>query len=485
MRSKILLGIMIPILVLMVCLPGSAEELALEEAADSEHPSVERRLRETKPGRTKTPPRPAKAGKEKRPAVPLELPQDMEETRTKGISLDDALQRLLAVNRDLAIKYHEIPKARADILSAGLTENPGIFLDSEGVPYGNYSPQRPGETGYAPTVIFPPLDLSGKRGKRLLVARRAEKVLEAMYQDAVRQEIDKLYSAYVDALEAEVRLGALRRAAAQRWSGRGEKSGAGIVPGTQADGDRTETALRRANTEMALREAEASLLQARRELALLLAVSVGKADGLAVRGSLRDRAPPPPPTDELISLALRTRPDLAAFQLSVDRAQANVQLSRAERWDDILTFYTPYQATTFPSQGLHTAAGWETGGLAVLPVFERNQGDIAGARVNVTQLQLQAQGMRDQVVYEVQHATTGYAVSRQLVQTYENTILPSSRRLRDDALHRFREGPEGFNALLKAEQNYESVNQRYLEALVNHRRAMLRLNTVVGQRLLP
>lgn len=484
-RSKVLLGMLIPTLVLMVCLHGSAEEPVLEESADSGQPSGGRRQRETPPSRTKAPPRPSTASKEKRrPAAPLELPEDMEATTAEGISLDDALQRLLTVNRDLAVKYHEIPKARADILSAGLIENPGIFLDSEGVPYGNYSPQRPGSTSYGPTVIFPPLDISGKRGKRLLVARRAEKVLEAMYQDAVRQEIDKLYSAYVDVLEAEVKHGALRRAA-MRLPGKGEKSGAWIVPGTQPAGDGSETAVRRANTEIALREAEANLLQARRELALLLAVPVEHADELAVRGSLRDRSPPPPPTDELVSLALRTRPDLAAFQLSVDRTQANVQLSRAERWDDVLTFYTPYQATTFPSQGLRTATGWEAGGLAVLPVFERNQGDIARARFNVTQLQLQAQGMRDQVVYEVQHAATEYAVSRQFVQTYESTILPSSRRLRDDALRRFLEGPEGFDALLTAEQNYESVNQRYLEAVVNHRRAMLRINTAVGQRILP
>lgn len=465
-RSVFLFGMLVPTLMLLVCLYADAEENHVEEAADSRQPLHEPRPPETQPGRTQTSPRSAKESKEKRrPAVPLELPEDMEAATAEGISLDDALARLLRANRNLAVKSHELPKARADILSAGLIENPGIFFDSEGIPYGNYSPQRPGSTSYGPTVIFPPLDFSGKRGKRLLVARRAEKALEAVYQDAVRQEIDKLYSAYVDVLEAEVKQSALRRTVA-RLEG-------------------TEASVRRGNVEMALREAETSLLQARRELGLLLAVPAAQAEQLHVRGSLRDQAPPPPAVDELITLALQNRPDLAAFQLSVARAQANVQLSRAERWDDVLTFYTPYQATTFPSQGLHTATGWEAGGLAVLPVFERNQGDIARAKANLTQLQLQTQGMRDQIVYEVQHAATEYAVSRQLVQKYESRILPSARNLREDKLRRFLQGQEGLDALLTAEQNYEALSQRYLETLVNHRRAMLRLNTVVGQRILP
>ena len=64
----------------------------------------------------------------------LALPEEIEEGTTEGLSLDDALARLLATNRDLIVKYQDIPKARADILSAGLIENPAIFFDGEGIP---------------------------------------------------------------------------------------------------------------------------------------------------------------------------------------------------------------------------------------------------------------------------------------------------------------------------------------------------------------
>lgn len=490
MRGTHLRGMMSVALVLAACSRGAAqveepvhrvvEENHREEVSDSEQPLDGRRRREKPADRTPAPlPARTESKDRRRPAAPLELPDGIEAGTTEGLSLEDALPRLLAVNRDLAVKYQDIPKARADILSAGLIENPAIFFDGEGIPYGNYSPQRPGETGYAATVILPPLDISGKRRKRIDVARRAERVLEALYQDAVRQEIDKLYSAYVDVLESSLRRNALRRSIT-RLNGLAETARA------RADqAEARELAVRRARTEIALRDAEANLLQARRELALLLAIPVEQADTLPVRGSLRDQAPPPSCTDELIALALQTRPDLAAFQLSVDHARANVRLSQAERWEDVLVFYTPYQATTFPSQGKQTASGWEVGGLAVLPVFERNQGEIARGRVNVTQLQTQLRGLRDQVIYEVQRAATEYAISRQLVQQYEREILAGARSLRDEKQRRLREGRESLGAFLTAEQDYDEAVQRYLEALVNHRHSMLRLNTVVGQRILP
>ena len=98
-------------------------------------------------------------------------------------------------------KFQEIPKAQADILSAGLRANPLVFASADGVPYGSYSPRRPGENGYS-VVLIQPIDVNRKRLVRVHVAEQAKKVLEAQYQDAVRLEIDNLYTAFVDVLDA-------------------------------------------------------------------------------------------------------------------------------------------------------------------------------------------------------------------------------------------------------------------------------------------
>ena len=189
--------------------------------------------------------------------------------------------------------------------------------------------------------------------------------------------------------------------------------------------------------------------------------------------------------DDLVRLALRIRPDLAAYRLNLNRAQAQVDRTRAERMEDVILFYTPYQIQDFPGQTAQAALGWEAGSLIVLPVFDRKQGDIARANVEVRQTQTEVQGAEQQVINEVRQAATDYAVSRQSVERYERDILPGSRSVRAEKQRLFTSGREGIDVWLAARKDYNDVVRQYREVLLRHRRAMLKLNTVVGQRLLP
>ncbi len=414
--------------------------------------------------------------------TPRQLPA-IEQEPAGGLSLDEAIEILLQRNYDLRLKYQDIPKARADVLSAGLRNNPSMFFSSDGIPYGNYSPQRPGETDYELTLIQP-TDVSGKRRRRIQLAQRAERVIEALYQDAVRQEIDKLYTVYLDVLGATIRVRADR--ADLVLQNERVKVARGLVrPGLQPRADLTQALVNQSRAETALRRSEASLLQWRRDLAVLLAAPVEQADTLTLRDPIRDPSPPPPGVDDLIGLALRIRPDLMAYRLNGDRAQAQVRRTQAERIDDVLFFYTPYQIQDFPSQPAQAAPGWEVGALAVLPVFDRKQGDLARANVEVGQTQTETRGVEQQVVNEVRQAATDYAVSRRSVERYERDILPAARSVLDEKQRLFSSGKEGQDVYLTARKDYNDVIRQYGETLLRHRRDMLKLNTAIGQRLLP
>ena len=93
----------------------------------------------------------------------LALPGTEDPGPPDGLTLDAALQRLVEANLDLRSRFLEIPQARADILTASLYGNPLVFFDSQLVPYGNYSGQRPGGPTQYDLNISHPLDLSGKR----------------------------------------------------------------------------------------------------------------------------------------------------------------------------------------------------------------------------------------------------------------------------------------------------------------------------------
>jgi outer membrane protein, heavy metal efflux system len=416
------------------------------------------------------------------PQTGFELPEGDDDS-SDGLTLDAAIDRLLAANYDLAAKYQDIPKARADILTAGLRNDPVIFLSATQLPYQQYSSQRPGTPLYDITLVQP-LDVSGKHRTSVRVAEHEYRVLEARYQDAVRHEIDKLYIAYVDVLEAR----ALRKTAEAELAVLTElvETARRLVQkgGQRPRAELTAAKLRKARAEIALQRADLALQRFRRNLAVLLAIPE-QANTLKLHGSLHDRAPPPPCTDELIRIALQSRPDLVSYRLSVERGQAQVRQQRAQGIEDVFLFFSPYQAIDFSAQGKQTANGWEMGVLLPFPALNRNQGNVARAQANVTQLATEVEAVEQQVVSEVRRAATEYEVSRNEVERYESELLPGVRSVREDRSRLYASGQQAIDAVLTAQRDYNDTVRQYWEARTRHRRSMLELNSAVGQRLPP
>ena len=427
-------------------------------------------------------PAPRPANSEMSSSAPTKPPEE-DEGPPDGLTLDAAIERLLATNTDLAAKFQDLPKARADILSAGLGNNPLVFMSASQIPYQRFSEQRPGATQYNLTLVQP-IDLSGKRRSNVAVAQQANQVLEARYQDAVRDEIDKLYASYVDVLKARA-LVAVDRADLANLSELVETARGLVQQGFRPEGELTSASLRKGRAEVALQRAEQGLLRARRRLTVLLALPPEKADCLRLRGSLRDQTPPLVCADELVQLALQARPDLTAQRLNVQFAQAQVRQARAEGFENVLLFFSPYQAVDLSPQNKQSATGWEIGVLLPFPVFNRNQGNVARARINVRQIQTEVEGAEQRVSNEVRRAATEYAVTREEAERYEHEILPDAIRVRDEKHRLYAKGQVGVEVALSAQRDYIAVRRQYIQTLVRHRRSMLQLNTAVSQRLLP
>src|SRR5262249_14878629 len=118
------------------------------------------------------------------------------------LTIDQAIDRVLRLNLELRAQAREISKARADVLTAGLRSNPLVYADSSHVPYGSFQGTSGGPTQYDLNITHP-IDLNQKRRRRFEAAVRAQEVTEAQYQNAVRLQIDNLYTAWVDVLAAQ------------------------------------------------------------------------------------------------------------------------------------------------------------------------------------------------------------------------------------------------------------------------------------------
>lgn len=415
----------------------------------------------------------------------LELPAKGEdEGPPNGLTIDQAIAMLLDRNTDLQSKFLEIPKAQADILTAGLRANPILYYDTQLIPYGNYSEARPGgQTQYDLNVTVP-FDVNNKRRVRRDVASRARKVVEAQYQDAVRLRISDLYTAYVDVLAARetVRYGrasieGLNRILTVTQS---QHRGGEL---TRADVERIK--IQRDAAEVGLAEAEEALREARLSLAPLLGLRLDQAEALELKGSIADTAPPPPSGDALIQTALASRPDLAAYRLGIKYAESDVRLARAERFQDVYLLAQPYTFQNNEPFHNKSAHSWGVGMTVPLPIFDRNQGRIQRAQVNVRQTQIDLATLEHRVATDVRQAERRYAISRKSADRIDRDLLPAAVRVRETALRLYRSGETSIVDFLNAQREYNDLVRQARDTLVRHRRSMLDLNTAVGQRIMP
>ncbi len=445
----------------------SAEGEAQRQPSDS--------LRDRPPERLPPPTRPFLGA--------LEIPEQEDEGPPDGLTLDAAMGLLTRQNFELRTKWYEIPQARADVLTANLRSNPLVFGTAANVPYGSYSPQRPGEISYGATVIYP-LDVSHKRLARTEVACQARAVIEAQYQDAVRIELDRLNLAFVDVVAAR---DTLRYARASRDGlvqiARAAQRQLDSQQIARPDFDRI--AIQLDSAEIGVEQATVALRESKHVLGLLLAIKIEAAEQIQIHGSMRDSAPEPPADDELLAIARGVRPDLVAYRLGVRRAEADVQLAVAEKTADVFLLYTPWQLQNNTPIGGQNATSWSLAAFGSVPLFNRNQGNIRRAELNVSQTRTELAGLEQQVAEEVHSAYVEYMASRDVVKRLENSVLPRSRRIRAASARLLAEGQTSTVEFLTAQREHNDVVRQYRDALIRHRRSMLRLNTAVGQRILP
>lgn len=419
------------------------------------------------------------------PAAPLELSALIEDAGPPdGLTLDAAIQQMLAANLDiLALKY-EIPQADADILTAGLRTNPLIYFDEQFIPYGAFTSARPGgPTQYDINITYP-IDVTHKRQARVRVARSAKSVLEAQFQDVIRRQTGTLYRAFVDLQAA--RTDYLTAVASVREQERVIAAARHRQSQDEKEGDQIERLLLNLDkARSALGETHNALRDAQEAIALLLSAPPEQTEQIMPRGSLRDAGPAAPQLDELIRVALEHRPDLVAARRGIGRAQAELALQRANRLDDVFLFYDPLTYQDNSPSKLSSARSWVAAVTFPLPIYNRNQGNIARAHGNVHQTETELAALERRVISEVRLAEREYRGSHESLDRIEKTTLPRSRQALQRNLRDFAAGKITPDDYLSHLDDHGDTVKSFREALVRHRRSMLDLNTAVGVRVLP
>src|SRR5262249_61732096 len=97
-------------------------------------------------------------------------------------------------------------------------------------------------------------------------------------------------------------------------------------------------------------------------------------------------------------------------------------------------------------------SSWAIGLTVPLPVYNRNQGNIARAAQTVVQTEVQLANLERQVILEIQRAEAAYDVTLATIKRLEAEILPAARENLEISLRRARSEKPDPNFTIEAQR---------------------------------
>jgi outer membrane protein, heavy metal efflux system len=383
----------------------------------------------------------------------LALPQD------QPLTYQSALDLALARNASVAAARRQRAIREAAVQAAGQWPNPELsFEASKDVPHEVLS-------------IGFPVELGGKRGRRIDLAREEMTLADVDVRTAERTLRRNLRDAFYGLLAADERV---RDAEAvlklvQRV---GDTANARFTEGAAAKLEVMEADLGLARSEMELELARSTRTAAQAQLNAVLNQPAGQA--VAVAGDL---ATMPRLADfaAVVKLAGESNVDLLRVDREIAIARRRTSLLHAER--------TP--TPTFSIGGVFDAPGEFKAGLSggvslALPLFSRNQGEIAQSNATVLQLQAEREAVLRGIESSVYGTWTRVQAQRKQVEAYRDRLLPNSTDIAALAEESYRAGRSPLLELLLAQRNLRDVRREYLQALVEYQTAIAELEEILG-----
>ena len=182
-------------------------------------------------------------------------------------------------------------------------------------------------------------------------------------------------------------------------------------------------------------------------------------------------------------------------RIIICRSEADIAVARANRFDDALLMYQPYTFYTgIPNVTPRNMLAWALGVTVPLPIYNRQQGNIAKAGAIAAQARTQLAALEKAVEADVRRAIRQHENTLRAVERVKPETLSDEAMAIKPLIKRFEAGgteqDEQIALLLQRLQRLisdDDDNQlaKLDDLKIQHRRSMLKLNTAVGQRLLP
>ena len=393
------------------------------------------------------------------------------------ISLDQAIQMALQHNHSLIAARTVIQQNQAEETTANLRPNPVLLGDSQFLPVfqpSQFSSDYLDNTAQFDVGLSYLFERGRKRQHRLQAAKDVTAVTRSQVTDNERSLSFNVASQFINVELAESTL-ALANQDLKSFQETVNISEERYKAGDTGEDDLLKIKLQMLQFQMDVSAAQLSRVQALADLRQLLGYeSVGP--DYDVNGSF-EYQPVKGNLDDFQAKALANRPDLQASRLGINAANSQLALQKSIAKRDVTGQLSYTHIGAINNVSLF--------GQIQLPIFDRNQGEIARAGFAVMQAQEQERFASGQVLTDVRDAFEGLRSNDQIVSLYRSGYLNQAQQSLDITEYAYKHGAASLLDFLDAERSERTTQLGYRQALASYLLALEQLREAVGTRSLP
>ena len=367
----------------------------------------------------------------------------------------------LATSRNLNVEAARRARAirEAAIRTARLIPNPDVSFETTQ------------DTPHQALSFDIPVELGGKRGRRIDLAKEELTLADVDIQTelrAVRRDLRQTFYGLI-AADERVRLAeSVREIAGRLHDAAQARFEAGAAPRLEVL--TADLAITRAETDIDLARSIRTASQATLDAVLNLPPQ----QALAVTGSLYEHAPVFV-YEQALATAVTSNVELIALDRQIAIESRRLDLLRAERTP------TPVLSAgaLFNNPGEFDVGSRFAVSVGV-PLFSRNQGEIAASIATTAQLRTRREATRRVVENQVYGTLARVDASRRQVEAYEQRLVPTATDLATLAEESYRAGRTSVLALLEAQRSLRDLRRESLQAALDLQLALADLEEVLG-----
>ena len=383
------------------------------------------------------------------------------------LSLREALSAALTNNPRLAVYSWEMRAKEAESIQAGLLPNPHFAAEIEnfagGGEYGGFG-------GAETTLLLSQLiQLGGKRGKRVTVAKIERGLAAWDYEMARIEVLTGTVKAFIEVLAAQQQLAVAEEVvlvAEGILNSVSRRVKAGATSPVEENRARVELETTRIDRQQTYRD----LMAARQRLA----AAWGSAEPGFTKTVGELEKIPTPPSLETLKNRVEQNPSLARWITEMQLRHARVDLERSEGVLDL----TVGAGARYFSQSNDAAFVVQMG--LPLQLFDRNQGTIDAATIRVERgrQELRAEEIRVETLLTISHETLLAAALE--VTALRDRALPEAETAFEAAQKAYLRGSMRFTDVLDTQRLFFELKSRYFTALARYHSTIAEIEKLTG-----